>query len=1467
MEEETSDAESERSSGVRNGVAERARRIAVEASTRRKKNLRLGAIGLLSIGASIAIGYHVGGRVGTVNPNAAWHGKIAVVARAPGTAPDAKGGITLKTAKGTSAAAEGSEIGEGTEIQTDSRTRARIAFDDGTSIAIDRGTRVLIESGPRTMKLEDGQIIADVAHLEGANPAKIATPNGDVAVLGTKLALTSEADRTSVEVLRGQVELHDGSGKVQIGAGEEGIAARGAQLTVAPVNDLAQRLAFGERLGLSGVHNEDTDLPVSGLGELRARRPGKTDEKDHALAIAHHGAKIRIAGNVARTEIDETFTNDTNDDLEGIYRFPLPPGAQIERLALEEKGQLIDGSFVDTQRGEAIFRGAIHNATPDQPKPKEEIIWVPGPWRDPALLEWQRGGRFELRIFPIPKHGSRRVVIAYTETVQPVAGLRRYTYPLPDAAALTIGSFDADVQVVGQDPKAGVKIRGYELAKASSEGKADRFTMSAQSFVPSGDLTVEYAMDDRSTDVTAWGFADSSTPSNATPIFAQAAVKAGFGPGAAPPKNFVALAFRPKMPGWTDAQPHDVVIAVDAGRSMFGERFQRARRLAVQIVQEMDRRDRVAVLACDTTCKAMQGGLVAAGSTSAHDADSFLAGIEPDGASDLVGAVRAASSISGARDASRRLRVVMLSDGIASAGYRTGDRIEQEVHDALSSAHDEAVAVPIGVDADTSTLSEIARGGGGVVVPYAPGEMLETAALDVVNATYGVTLRDVELTLPSGLTDSAPAQIAPIRAGGEVIVAARMAGSEVDGDAVLRGKVAGEPFEARYPLHVVASSDLGNAFVPRLYASARISDEERGQVSPQARADVVDLSQRFHVASKFTSLLVLESEAMFRAFGIKRDDATSPLWTGENEATSTDVATLMPDEEKSADAKSLSKDDDAFGSGADLSGTLDGWSTGAPGHGRAGVSGTGAGGGGASAETKTPPRFHAPPARPSMISPKQDSAGGDANDNASRRESEGRKKEADSTVTTTPATPTPPPAPAATATAAAPQNAPLDRMDPYATNKGLRGIGGGAIEQLGGGFGAGQWMKRVWTRVAAISASSGAAVSDEKIAAARAALAAAPDERARYVDLVHLLSAAGATEELGEVLAKWSSRDPLDDAATTARADLAARAGDRDRALRIIDGVAAGINAPTSKISLLESLALAHERAGDKAGGCAFRLAVADVRAEAVGRKSFVGPDVERVARAVACERSDARETSAERWLQGRAERDQIVGLAGRFDGPAQGIQENTGFGDVVAEATWDPAANVDVDIAIVDPSGNRLSWMGKSSNVRVAQPTSRRRETLAVTNFSSGPFTIEIVRGAGGTAPVNGTLNVRSLGQTMSVPFLLTGVRSSVARVDMKLESHLVPVTNGSSAFDQSTAMSLVKNVPLAQCSVPNGPNGAGRATVLFDGSGRVSNVVVSTPFTGTSVGSCIVARLSRLHVSPFDGSASVARVFVIPP
>jgi len=693
--------------------------------------------------------------------------------------------------------------------------------------------------------------------------------------------LTASDDRSTVRVTRGNVRVEGQSGAAtEVKTGMEGVLARNSAPTVSPAINLASAVSWSE-LGSSSAPVEQ-DAPVQGLGELRARRPGQSNERDHAVSLAAHRVKVRIVGNLARTEIEEVFRNDTGDELQGIYRFPLPPEAQIERLALDVNGVMEQGAFVDKQRAAAIWRGVIRNAVrPIQQRTEtEDLVWVPGPWRDPALLEWQRGGRFELKIFPIPARGQRRVSIAYTQTIAPGAGgVRRYVYPLAhDANGSTrIEQFDIDVQVMGHDEGAGVRARGYSLtvsADAPSERGRTRMSFSQGAFVPAGDLVIEYAMPDRDAVATAWSFKPQATqpPTNtATPNNGQL-VNA---PPVAPTDDasYVALALRPNLPRWSDSRPRDYSIVIDTSRSMVGERIARAGRLARAIVSEMDPRDRVTVLACDISCREMPGGMRYPTADTLRAIESFVQVEQPQGATDLVAQVRSAARAL-PTDTTRDQRIVYIGDGAASAGYRRPDRVAAEIASAMPSSRATLTTVAIGADADSTLLSAMARAGSGVMTPYVPGESVRTAALSVLEATYGVTLRDPSLILPEGLTEIAPSRLPTIRAGAEVIVVARMRSSHVQGEAILRGTVGGEPFETRIPIDVRESCEPGNAFVPRLYAAARIAEFEANG-GANSRDEIVRLSQRFRVASRYTSLLVLEGERMYRAFGVERNLALS----------------------------------------------------------------------------------------------------------------------------------------------------------------------------------------------------------------------------------------------------------------------------------------------------------------------------------------------------------------------------------------------------------------------------------------------------------------------------------------------------------------------------------------------------------------------------------------------------------------
>ena len=171
--------------------------------------------------------------------------------------------------------------------------------------------------------------------------------------------------------------------------------------------------------------------------------------------------------------------------------------------------------------------------------------------------------------------------------------MRKYTYPLSydPSGSTRIDQFDVDVQVRGHDPDYGVRSRGY----AFESGRADdarQLSFHARSFVPSGDMTLEYSMAEDRREVTAWTYQQESDTPSSTAV-------AGAGDSVVPEKNgegYVAIALRPTLPRWSEGTFRDQIIVVDSSRSMVGERFKRAARLAEIVVREMDRRDRFVVL-------------------------------------------------------------------------------------------------------------------------------------------------------------------------------------------------------------------------------------------------------------------------------------------------------------------------------------------------------------------------------------------------------------------------------------------------------------------------------------------------------------------------------------------------------------------------------------------------------------------------------------------------------------------------------------------------------------------------------------------------------------------------------------------------------------------------------------------------------------------------------------------------------
>ena len=413
--------------------------------------------------------------------------------------------------------------------------------------------------------------------------------------------------------------------------------------------------------------------------------------------------------------------------------------------------------------------------------------------------------------------------------------------------------------------------------------------MSARGFVPSGDLMLEYALPNRGAELTAFTYHESSgkLAGGATPAPDAPSASKAVPTEAGDRSPYVAFALRPTLPRAERETHRAVALVVDASRSMLGESYRRASELAIRLARELDESDRVTVLACDVECRTLPGEPAHAGRHRRRERRTVPRGRR---AGRRLRSRRRRSQCARNPRAGAAIELTharSASSTSATARPPSARSVPERSSAPCCAASTERVrastTVAVGAESDAATLAAVARGGGGVVLPYSPGRSVAQTAYAVLAATYGQALTNVEVTLPEGFRAVAPRRLDAIPAGGEAMVLARMDNLELAGDVVVRGQIGAKPFERRYPVKLVANDVRGNAFVPRLYAAARIADLER-EGTDDAKRSAIALSSRFNVASRYTSLLVLESAAMFKAFGLD-NTRFSPLWSGEEEAT------------------------------------------------------------------------------------------------------------------------------------------------------------------------------------------------------------------------------------------------------------------------------------------------------------------------------------------------------------------------------------------------------------------------------------------------------------------------------------------------------------------------------------------------------------------------------------------------------
>lgn len=690
---------------------------------------------------------------------------------------------------------------------------------DGAELWLRSGAAVDTFEGEGRLRLRAGEALLRGAPGAGARVIEAAA--GSVKVTGGDLLVgiegaTAEAagEVLAVAVLRGEAEVTGAGGSLVLRAGEAAVVRPGAPPERREAPRLSHAIAWARPL----LADEAGPSAIR-AGNLLARDPWWAGE--WPLPIRRLGVDVYVEDGVARATFDQSFFNPSLRTLEGVYSFPLPADAAISRLAMYVDGALMEGGVVERQRGRTIYESIVYRR------------------RDPALLEWMAGNVFRMRVFPLPGRTEKRILLSYTEPL----------HHLYDADDLRVPIPEVDFPVDRVDVRVHVKDGAGWSLESSSHPLKQR--------VEGGDRIAEWSGtrvtigDDLLLRLRRQG----ATP----PVVAD---RSG---------DLWMVRARPDLSGASTHTRRRWVILVDTSASQGGGELAAEERLVGHLVRALDADDRFTVLAFDSRVRSM-GGLERVGDADPEAARAFARaeGRERAGATDLAGALRAARAIlDGDARADEAPAILYLGDGQVGALGQTPAELGAALGEGVT-----FVGVAIGDEVDAAVMDALAGASGGMWTAVDGGEDLAWRAIDLVATLATPRVHGLRVRLlgegDAPLEGPADASTDRLAAGEEVIVTAR---SDAAPRAIeITGEGPGGPFRQR--LEVPAPRE-GAGFVPQLWARARA--EALGAAGAEAEREAITaLGLEHFLVTPFTSLLVVESEAMARDFKLKLP--TGPRW-------------------------------------------------------------------------------------------------------------------------------------------------------------------------------------------------------------------------------------------------------------------------------------------------------------------------------------------------------------------------------------------------------------------------------------------------------------------------------------------------------------------------------------------------------------------------------------------------------------
>jgi len=560
------------------------------------------------------------------------------------------------------------------------------------------------------------------------------------------------------------------------------------------------------------------------------------------LPLANTSVDARIAGNIARVEVTQTFTNPNNKPLEAIYKFPLPDDAAVDDMEIRIGDRIIQGNIKKKEEAQQIYQTAKREG------------------KTAGLLEQQKDNIFTQSLANIQPGEEVEVVIRYTNTLQFIGNDYEFAFPLVVAPRYgeTSNNFNPFITPAfaendtkmrsGKDIEVNIEIdAGVAVSNVQSpshqvaiqnSSSVTKVALTNKDIIPNQDLILRYQLMGAETQAT---------------VLTQSNQQGGhFATYLIPALNY----------NDNEIVPKDVVFLMDTSGSQRGFAIAQSKELMRQFISGLNDNDTFNIIDFSSTTRRLASQPLANNRLNRARALDYVGRIDANGGTELMNGIDEVINFPPAEDG--RLRsIVLLSDGLIGADEEVIGRIRDNIKPG-----NRLYSFGVGSSSNRFLLNRLAELGRGTVTILPPNEDAVKVAEKFYREINKPIITNIELSwIGEGKTPEIYPRQAPDLFASQPLVLYGRKEDAAQGKLKISGTIAGgKPYEQI--LDVNFQQIGGNSAVAQLWGRSRIKDlmnEMYGRKSDRGIAAVTNTALDYNLLSKYTAFVAVDEKSPISA--------------------------------------------------------------------------------------------------------------------------------------------------------------------------------------------------------------------------------------------------------------------------------------------------------------------------------------------------------------------------------------------------------------------------------------------------------------------------------------------------------------------------------------------------------------------------------------------------------------------------